>query len=107
MDRIIELLIEYAKKNIDENIIIWLCIIIFVAYIAFKIGYKQAPNNHIESKVQCDEYTNQMNKRNNIMSYQYLKLTYVNNKPLSLNCPYWNAKNNCELIKNKKCKFFK
>jgi hypothetical protein len=77
-----------------------------LVYLGFKLGQKQVPDSYDTSKVQCDIYSDAMNRKNSWMPYQILQLTHFNGKPLSLNCTFWKPKNKCELTENGKCKFF-
>jgi hypothetical protein len=75
-----------------------------IAYLSFKIGKKQVPDSYNTNKVQCIDYTNEMEKKG--FPYQYLEMTYCNSKPLNTNCPYWKSKKVCEINSQNKCKFF-
>jgi hypothetical protein len=83
-----------------------LILIVGLIYLTFNLGKKQVPDSYDTNKVQCDIYSDSMNKRKNIMGYQVLQLTHVNKKALSTNCTFWKPKNKCELTENGKCKFF-
>lgn len=71
-------------------------IIGIIAYLSFKLGKKQVPDSYNTNKVQCIEYTNEMEKKG--FPYQYLEITYCNSKPLNTNCPYWKPKKFVKLI---------
>ena len=75
-----------------------------IAYLSFKIGKKQVPDSYNTNKVQCIDYTNEMEKKG--FPYQYLEMTYCNGKPLNTNCPYWQPKKVCEINTKNKYKFF-
>lgn len=75
-----------------------------IAYLSFKLGKKQVPDSYNTNRVQCSDYTNEMEKKG--FPYQSLEMTYCNGKPLNTNCPYWKSKNTCTLHSRVKCKFF-
>ena len=79
-------------------------IIVIIAYLSFKLGKKQVPDSYNTNRVQCIEYTNDMEKKG--FPYQYLEITYCNSKPLNTNCPYWKPKKVCGINSQNKCKFF-
>lgn len=78
-------------------------IIGIIAFLSFKLGKKQTLDSYNTNRVQCNQYTNEMEKKK--MLYQFLEITYCNGKPLNTNCPYWKLKNRCELQTKIKCKF--
>ncbi len=75
-----------------------------IAYLSFKLGKKQVADSYNTNRVQCTDYTNEMEKKG--FPYQYLEMTYCNGKPLNTNCPYWQPKKVCEINPKNKCKFF-
>jgi len=75
-----------------------------IAYLSFKLGKKQVQDSYNTNRVQCTDYTSEMEKKK--MPYQYLEMTYCNGKPLNTNCPYWKPKKVCEINPKNKCKFF-
>lgn len=79
-------------------------IIMIIAYLSFKLGKKQVPDSYNTNRVQCNDYTNEMEKKN--IPYLFLEVTYCNGKPLNTNCVFWKSRNICELHPQKKCKFF-
>ena len=81
-------------------------LLIFLSvYFAYKFGQNKVPDSYNTNRVQCDKYSEKMEKIGT--PYQILELTHCNGKPLSINCIFWNSKKLCELTKNEKCKFFK
>lgn len=81
-----------------------LVVIGVIAYLSFKLGKKQIPDSYNTNRVQCSDYTSEMEKKS--FPYQSLEMTYCNGKPLNTNCPYWKSKNKCTLHPGTKCKFF-
>ncbi|MFA7091278.1 MAG: hypothetical protein WC149_05475 [Arcobacteraceae bacterium] len=75
-----------------------------VGYLSFKLGQKKIPDSYNTDNAQCEKYASSMDEKG--FPYQRLQITHCNGKVLSTNCIFWKAKNKCELIEDKKCKFF-